>query len=95
MHHLSSIQIKHSSLFDRGQSLMLQEQFAESSQLCSSSYFFLLQGHNHYMEVIIKLNDLIEIFLLHFVSCPTHLALVIWVKDLIDDDVVDVDLEFS
>ena len=46
------------------------------------------------MEVFVELQNLVQVFLLHFGTRHAHLALILGVQDLVDDDVVDVDSEF-
>lgn len=47
------------------------------------------------MEVFIELDDLVEVFFLHFGSGRAHLTSVLGEEDLVDNNVVDIDVEFG
>jgi hypothetical protein len=64
-------------------------------QLLRSSDLLLLERHDHNVEVLVKLDDLVEVFLLHLAASTTHLAGVLREKNLVDHNVVNVDVELG
>lgn len=89
------IQYTHAFNGSLGKSLVLQEEGAEMLQVLSPSNFFFLQRHDHDMEVLIELNDLVEVLFLHLGPGCAHLASVLGKEDLVYYDVVDVDVELG
>ena len=73
----------------------MQQHLTKPLQLLHSSYFFVLQRHDHYVEVLIELHNLVQIFLLHLGACLAHPAVIIREEDLVYDDIVNVNVELG
>ena len=78
-----------------GQIFLLKQQLTKMFQLSRSPHLLVLKRHDDNMEILIKLHNLVQILLLHLRSRLTHPAVVLREKDLVDNDVVDIDIELS